>query len=843
MSKVTKNISKILVCALVLALVFPLVNLVGGSIAQTNGENVKVQDHQFIIEETEPSGKVTNVRVFDWLGLKGNGTVDVQRPTGFSKPPKIQNVKGFNAPQIQGNTIIWKGLKANGTVNVNNVVSQNIVNKDDLTESTLTEKMPLELRYTYYLDGKKVKNLKDIAGKSGHFRLECYMKNLSKKKEMVTYTDSLTGERKTEIAETYLPLVISPMDWYFDNTVFSNVKTDPTGIISYIPTDYQLSYSIPLFPPATAVDDTIWMEADVKNFSMKPLSMTCAFIFPKTNQVDTIPVFQSGLSQLLGGINLLGAGLGQAVKGVGSTGTSQTLLWGMSQISGGLSLMADPATGLPFAANVIQTQFIPGAQQLYAGLGTAQTPNTLLWAMDQMEGGLNQISAGIGSTTTPETLLYGLGTPGDSYLASGKATLIGGLDDIKTACGNPTDSATAGQKSLMGGFNDIKAGIGKPGDSFTAGQATLLGGLDDIYSQVPIMVNALAPVMSPDYSPFPPDLPTLLTNPPTNVYTALKIIDAYRTDPILGPIIITTIINGSGTQLGLLTQLCTGTDPNTTFYLGAKKLQAGVGTPTDIYPPTNTLFGGLNSISAGIGNLTDTFPAQETLFAGVNGISAGIGSTATPNTLLAGIGNPTDSATAGQKTLFGGLNDIKAGIGSVNTNPSLLYGANAVYGGLTQIKGSVSTGSMTNPGLIEGLEQLGSGLNTAVAGLGSTSNPNTLIGGSTQIQSGLQQLAAGLNQAYTGVTGQMAPAVSDSLKQLDLTVGQLAAITQRGEKFDTYLGRVENKGSTSDTRFLLQTAPVQNPIDNNGWIIALVISLLGAAFLVVAGLFAFKKYA
>jgi len=89
----------------------------------------------------------------------------------------------------------------------------------------------------------------------------------------------------------------------------------------------------------------------------------------------------------------------------------------------------------------------------------------------------------------------------------------------------------------------------------------------------------------------------------------------------------------------------------------------------------------------------------------------------------------------------------------------------------------------------------------------------------------------------------MVPAIADSLKQLDVTVGQLEAIAQRGAKFDTFLGRVENTGSTSDTRFLLQTKPVQNPNQGNGWLIALVISLVGGAALVVLGLFAFKRYA
>ena len=934
MSSVTKNISKILVCALVLALVFPLVNLVGGSLATTNGENVKVQDHQFIIEEMDPSGKVDNVRVMDWLALKGDGTVDVQRSTGLSKPPKIQNMKGFAAPEVKGDTIYWKGLKASGPVNVSNVVSQNILNKDDITASALTEKVPLLVRYTYFLDGKRVK-LQDIAGKSGHFRLECYMKNLSKKKEMVTYTDSTTGELKTELTEVYLPLVVSPMDWYFDNDVYSNVKTDPTGIISYIPTDFQISWSIPLFPPATEPDNTIWMEADVKDFSMKPLSLTCAFIFPKTNQNDPIPQFQAGLATLYGGVELLGAGLAQAVAGVGSTGTSMTLLWAIGQITGGLKQLADPGAGLPFAESMINTQFIPGAQQLYAGLGsattpdtllygadqifggllqfqagigTAETPNTLLYGINAMVGGLNQMSAGVGSATTPDSLLQGIGLPTDSALA-GQLTLFGGLNDIKAGVGsvanpvsliggigNTTDSALAGQLTLFGGLNDIKAGIG---DTLTPD--TLLNGVYQIYEKLPAMVEGFSPV--PAYI----NEPTTGILIPDNVAAALELMadpngggpgsacpGMYVLMMLLGQPadhqgVVTFLVNGLGPATpGLEPQICGAPyEPVApgSAYTGALQLQAGVGNPTDSFRGgQKSLFGGLNDIKAGIGNATtpdtllngvglptDSFQAgQATLLGGLNDIYAGVGNATTPNTLLAGVGLPTDSALAGQLTLIGGLNDIKAGIGSATTNntllyganaitggltqmqgglgspttnPSLLYGANAVFGGLTQIKGSVSTGSMANPGLLEGLEQLGSGLNEAVAGLGSPSNSNSLIGGSTAMQSGLEELAAGLMQASTGVNDQMAPGIAENLKTLDITVGQLEAIRQRGQKFDTFLGRVDNKGSTSDMRFLLQTKPVQNPNQGKGWLIALVISLVGGAALVVMGLFAFKKFA
>jgi X-X-X-Leu-X-X-Gly heptad repeat protein len=616
------------------------------------------------------------------------------------------------------------------------------------------------------------------------------MKNLSKKKQMVTYTDSTTGERKTEVAEVYLPLVISPLDWLFDNDVFSNVKTDPTGIISYLPTDFQLTWSIPLFPPATDADNTIWMEADAKNLSMKPLSLTCAYIFPKTNQKDPIPEFQSSLAQLYSGVEQLGAGLGQAVTGLGSSGMSNTLIWGIGQISGGLQQMASPTEGLPFAESTIRTQFIPGAQELFAGLGSAETPDTLLYGTNQISGGLEQLSAAIGTINTPDTLLYGANA------------IKGGLETVQALVGPATTPGT-----LLNGLGQLRTGLTNPGATALADYG-LLEALTYVAAQLPKMVTGTAPEIIWD-----PVMPY-----PGNIYTALWGINyLVQSDPGGGSFqksTINTIINGPG---GLVEQICTLPNQES-IHDAASFLVDNLGSTTT----PGTMLNGVAQLVGGVDQLT----------AGGMQLNAAIGSATTGGTLL-----------YAANAVIGGLNQLKGGIGSATTPDTLLYGANAIYGGLSQIKGSVSTGSAANPGLLEGLQQLDSGLAEAVTGLGSTSNSQSLIGGTSGINDGLNQLKDGLVQATTQGTDVMLVAMGEGLKELDLTVGELEAIAQRGEKFDTYLGRVKNPGSTSDIRFLLQTKPVQNPNKTNGWIYALVISLIGAAALVVFGLFAFKKYA
>lgn len=212
------------------------------------------------------------------------------------------------------------------------------------------------------------------------------------------------------------------------------------------------------------------------------------------------------------------------------------------------------------------------------------------------------------------------------------------------------------------------------------------------------------------------------------------------------------------------------------------------------------------------------------ILGGFQNMRAIIGSAGTPHTIQYDLSN-----------VITGANVLKGEVGNVTSPGTAMYDTNSLLSSLYQMKAETSTGSQTNPGLLEGLEQLGSGLSEAASGAG------LMESGSGQIVGGLEMLKAGLMRAVNEGTDVMGAALGESLKELDLTVGQLEAIAERGETYNTFLGPLKDEGSTSDIRFLLQTKPVQNPSENNGWLIALIISIVGAAALVVFGLFAFRK--
>ncbi len=676
-----------LLAVLLIAGIVPLFNLGGVTAAQTN-KQVTFQDQQLVFMEQDNNGIVTGTRVIDWMQFDGNGNISVNAPTDLAKAPKVQGIRGFETAGVKNGAVVLGNTSING---LKNVITQMTLSKDDV--SWAVAQTPLTTQYSYWLDGQPVANLKDIAGKNGHFRLELKLTNTSNQMQDVTYTDSITGLKKTERVETYMPLVIQPYDWYFDNAVFSNVTSDETGIIFGMPTFYQVGWSVPLFPPATDATNTIWMEADVKNFQMDPLTLAIAFVLPKTNQRDPLPEFASGLNQLYSGVDQLGAGIQEASAGVGTTSTENTLLFGISQITSGLQTMASPTAGLPAANDAILGQLMPGVAQLQAGVGTLSDPLSIT-------GGLAQIAAGIGNPATADTLLYAI------------SQMIAGLEEAAVNIGTETTAGT-----LEYGAASVKTGLN-----------TVNGYISNILA---LAATVTAPV-------------------------------------------------GVGPQI---TALATG-------------IQGAIGNTST---PGTLLYG------------------IEAVLGGLKAIKAGIGSGSAPNTLLFA----ADAISAG-------LTSIKAAIGSVTTPNTLLYGSSAVYGGLGIVQG--------------GLAQLSGGLSAAIAGLGSANTANTLLFGSTQVQSGLSQLKAGLDTAVNSGTNVMKDALATNLHELNLTFGELEAIQQRGDSFDSFLGRPDN-ATASDVRFVMQTKPVQASWTNSSWVLALVLSILAVIALVLIGLFAFRRWA
>lgn len=774
-----RKIRRILLVLIASGLIISLTMIIPAGAVTSQKDDVKIFDAELVFAETDSAGSIANIQVVDWVSLSGHGTVNVKEEKSFEGSSSFQGVQGFTKPKVEGDQIVWGDLTAHSDVNA--------IASTQFTEAMVTEaktRIPLGIHYSYTLDGKKV-TPEEITGKSGHFRLELTLTNNSEEKSIVEVKDPNTGELKKTEVTTYLPIVISPYDWYFDNKVFHNLKSDETGLTFFFPDFYQVGWSIPLFPPATERSTKIWVEADVTNFRMPTLTLPVAFLFPETNQIDTLPQFKAGLDQLYGGVK-------QVDEGIGDPSAENTLLWAMTQIDGALQQMASTSEGVPVAQAAIDTQMIPGVEQMYAGtdtllwadsqvadgllsmsmgIGDAASPNTLLNALALTKAGLEEMAAGIGSATTPDTLLY----------AASQVT--GGLGTVKT------------------GAQQISAGLGTTGTA-----NTVIWGL-----------NGIAQNCNPAN--------------PAGLYTAVNTVSAS--------------MKAGGSFYGLINTTMVFPDP------ASQALWTGT-----YRPLINNAFAGstaaLDAARTGIatiyGGLTAPYPtgaiaALQAMKAGADQTIAGIGSASTPNTLLyamalmtaglqdmaAGIG----SATTANSLLYAvdqitmGLNAMKAGIGGTNVPDSLLYGMAQMQYGLGQLKNALASGDPAAPGIEEGLVELSSGLDTIVAGLGSAETPNTLLNGTSKVSEGLTQMKDG--------TSLMSEGLMANLVGLNTTEAQLEAIAERGKEFDSFLGRTEN-AEENQVRFVFQSKPTYAYQDGKSWITALILSLVIMIMLVVGGL-------
>ncbi len=505
-----KRLRRILVVLIALGMVVSLTMVLPASAETATRGSQKVTDSEFVLCNLDWTGDIEGVQVYDILDLKGDGPFDVREKMSLGGDISWQGVHGFATPKVEGDYIVWEGLKAKG--NASYVAGAKL--SESMVEDVRT-RIPLDLSFKYKFDGAPVSDLNEITGKSGRFELELTLRNTSKEKTRVSYKDPDTGLMVDEEVETYIPMVISPYDWYFDNRIFFNVETDPTGMIVPFPDFTNVQWNIPLFPPATRESHTIWVRADVKNFQMPPLTVGAAFVIPETNQEDSTYLLREGLKTIYAGIKKLDEGVGEPEK-------EDTLLYAISAVHEGLGKLG---AGLPTAKVSLDQKLITGVQQMVDGIGAATTKDTLLYAVNAVINGLNGILAGIGSgiTDSGSTMLKGMATlklilsspagalgptwPGgikqlatnieseaepfldyrdDDDVADAAETIFTLAGKIKASIQGPVTPplvpAYTIASSVESGLNSVKAGIGSAGtkDTLLYAMAAIDAGLKKI---------------------------------------------------------------------------------------------------------------------------------------------------------------------------------------------------------------------------------------------------------------------------------------------------------------------------------------------------------------------------
>ena len=366
------------------------------------------------------SGKITSVTVSDQLKNVGG----LESIEDVSDLKDIENVKGEESFSQNGGKLTWNG---NG--------------KDIVYQGTTEKKLPVGIRVTYTLDGRKI-GAEELEGKSGHLEM-CYE------------YENTTGNGN----EAYTPfLMVTGL--ILNTEKFSNVTIENGKLISDGDRDFVIGMGIPKMKDALNVEDIdipdhFVLEADVTDYeavegitvatnevfnsmsndgfnsledlegSMDQLQSAADQLVDGSGQLKTgLDTLLSSSGTLIDGIGQLAAGGDELEKGTGTLvsgagelseggkklagGTSQ-LAAGAEELSGGASQVAD---GAESAHKSTSEQLLPGVQQLYDGVTGMQS---------QVESGISQLSGGTSQ-------LKG----GIEEAAAGAARLADGIDTVGT---------------------------------------------------------------------------------------------------------------------------------------------------------------------------------------------------------------------------------------------------------------------------------------------------------------------------------------------------------------------------------------------------------------------------
>lgn len=175
-----------------------LQNIISTQVGST-GADVDKEESVYVVADA--SGETKEVIVSDWL----KNTDGARTITDTSDLKDIVNVKGDETYTAKGDELIWD---ADGS--------------DIYYQGTTDKQLPVDMKITYYLDGKEI-SAEDLAGKSGNVKIR------------FDYTNNATydAEIKGEETEVYVPFttmtaMMLPTD-RFSNVTVTNGKVMSEG--------------------------------------------------------------------------------------------------------------------------------------------------------------------------------------------------------------------------------------------------------------------------------------------------------------------------------------------------------------------------------------------------------------------------------------------------------------------------------------------------------------------------------------------------------------------------------------------------------------------------------------
>jgi len=361
---------------------------------------------------TDKSGKAANITVSEWLKNEGS----YESLDDLTNLSDIVNVKGDESFILSGNELTFA---AGGS--------------DIYYQGTMaaSEKLPVELKITYTLDGKEV-SADDIAGKSGKLVMKIQYVPNEKTEKMIN------GEKK----EIYLPF-LAATGMLLSADKCTNVEITNGKVISNGNYNVVVGIGIPGLSAnlglegedAEKIPDTVEITANVKDFD---LDMMMTFV---SNEVFSELDFEEAdsISDLDEQIKTLSDASSQLREGI------KTLREGIETLNTGSSALANGAA-----------QLDEGAAALAAGLDSALSGSKqLVSGSGELENGLQKLMSSFTGTNGAVSAA--------EQLDSGAAALAAGVSQLAEGLNTTFSQIAASQQGAAKTYSDYLAATGLSG--------------------------------------------------------------------------------------------------------------------------------------------------------------------------------------------------------------------------------------------------------------------------------------------------------------------------------------------------------------------------------------------
>lgn len=385
----------------------------GAFAANSIDGDVKVSNTETVQIAMNAAGEIDTQRIYEQLVLTGKGKVDISNPVSTKG---LRNLDGFGGYNVRDGKVRVK-TGVDGTKKYRSV-------------SDFTKKLPLDIKITYTLDGKKIEP-GDVVGKSGELEVRYVVTNTTGASEDVKFADG-KGEETSSTEDVVIPMV-GTLSTVLPST-FTKVVPDGANAAGDGRGGTQLSFTMTLIPPIGSAKAEFGYKAKVKDA-----------VIPKAD-ISALPVNPLENTSFKGGA--------ESYKGGAETG--QDLTAGATTIDSNLLTLRD------------------GASDLVSGIL-------------QLQAGANQLSAGLNNDAAPGAKKL---ADGSNELNAGAKKLKGGTSDLTGGAGDLNDGAS----KISAGLSKIRKGVNANGSSpgLIAGTEALVGGLDALEANLAALKAGVA---------------------------------------------------------------------------------------------------------------------------------------------------------------------------------------------------------------------------------------------------------------------------------------------------------------------------------------------------------------